>query len=107
MTWSILPLMVRYDTQPRSNADLGLLMSWQFSPAGHIGFEWDHTNPALGSTQIQAKIMTKLTSTDKACAQRVKKVWGEMLTTTLRDKDGGFASLEEYVDFRVIDAGTS
>jgi hypothetical protein len=59
----------------------------------------------LGKTQIQAKIMTQLTSTDKLCTQRLKKVWGEMLTTTVRDKDGDFASLEEYIDFRIVDTG--
>jgi ophiobolin F synthase len=68
--------------------------------------EWNHTNPALGKTQIQAKIMTQLTSIDKVCTQRVKDVWQEMLTTTLRDKDREFTSLEEYVDFRIVDGGT-
>jgi hypothetical protein len=68
--------------------------------------EWDHVNPALGKTQIQAKIITQLTSMDKVCTQRVKDVWEEMLTTTLRDKDREFTSLEEYVDFRIVDGGT-
>jgi hypothetical protein len=67
--------------------------------------ECSFTNPALGKTQIQAKIMTQLTATDKACAQRVKRVWQEMLCTTLRDKDRQFASLEDYVDFRIVDTG--
>jgi len=49
--------------------------------------------------------MTQLTSTDKVCTQRVKHVWTEMLTTTLRDKDREFASLEDYVDFRIVDTG--
>lgn len=50
-------------------------------------------------------MMTQLTATDKACAQRVKRVWQEMLSTTLRDKDRQFMSLEDYVDFRIIDTG--
>jgi hypothetical protein len=50
-------------------------------------------------------MMTQLESTDKACTERIKYVWHEMLSTTLRDKDKQFASLEEYVDFRIIDTG--
>lgn len=84
-----------------------MLILCQFSPTRHSDVERDHTNSELGRIQIQAKIMTQLTSTNKACTERVKRVWGEMLTTTSRDKDGEFSSLEEYVDFRVVDAGTS
>lgn len=54
---------------------------------------------------MQAKMMTQLTSIDKVCTERVKQVWGEMLTTTLRDKDRGFASLEEYLEFRIVNTG--
>jgi hypothetical protein len=67
--------------------------------------EWKNTNPALGKTQIQAKMMTQLAMTDKACTERIKFVWQEMLSTTLRDKDKNFDSLEQYVDFRIVDTG--
>jgi len=50
-------------------------------------------------------MMTQLSSMDRACAERVKRVWKEMLSTTLRDKDKVFDSLEKYVDFRIIDTG--
>ncbi|RMZ70974.1 fusicoccadiene synthase [Pyrenophora seminiperda CCB06] len=71
----------------------------------HEKQEWKNTNPALGKTQIQAKMMMQLASMDKACTERVKRVWQEMITTTLSDKDKQFASLDEYVDFRIVDTG--
>lgn len=50
-------------------------------------------------------MMVQLMSTDKICAQRVTKVWETMLETTLRDKASSFASIEEYLDFRIVDTG--
>ncbi|KAI5376644.1 hypothetical protein J4E82_004590 [Alternaria postmessia] len=67
--------------------------------------EWKNTNPALGKTQIQAKIMIQLASIDHACTEQVKSVWKEMIDTTLRDKNKCFTHLEEYVNFRMIDTG--
>ncbi|USP73611.1 fusicoccadiene synthase [Curvularia clavata] len=74
-------------------------------PGRHENQEWKNTNPALGKTQIQAKMMTQLASADKACTERIKRVWQEMITTTLCDKDKQFTSLDEYVDFRIVDTG--
>jgi hypothetical protein len=59
-----------------------------------------------GRQQIQAKIMWQLNATDKICAARVMDTWKTMLSTTLRDKEKDFVDLEEYLDFRTIDAGT-
>jgi hypothetical protein len=42
---------------------------------------------------------------DDSCTERVKRVWKEMITTTLQDKDKCFTTLEEYVNFRMIDTG--
>ena len=61
--------------------------------------------PKLGKKQIQAKMMLQLKSTDKVCTERVAKVWEEMLSTTVEQKDRPFSSLEDYVDFRIIDTG--
>jgi hypothetical protein len=58
-----------------------------------------------GRTQIQAKMMLGLTSTDKVCAERVMRVWKTMLSTTLKDKAKDFTTLEEYLDFRIVDTG--
>jgi hypothetical protein len=58
-----------------------------------------------GRKQIQAKMMLGLTSTDEACAERVMDVWKTMLSTTLKDKSKEFTTLEEYLDFRIIDTG--
>jgi hypothetical protein len=63
------------------------------------------TNPALGKKQIEAKMMLKLASTDAACTERLMRVWKEMLSTTVRDQNKHFGSLEEYIDFRIIDTG--
>lgn len=49
--------------------------------------------------------MLGLTSTDEACAERVMDVWKTMLSTTLKDKSKEFTTLEEYLDFRIIDTG--
>jgi hypothetical protein len=80
--------------------------------ANHDGDEWslgdqESRKAAVkeGRKQIQAKMMLGLTSTDKACAERVMEVWKTMLSTTLRDKSKDFATLEEYLDFRIIDTG--
>ncbi|KAF3052121.1 hypothetical protein E8E11_010999 [Didymella keratinophila] len=63
------------------------LATENMSPAkGPFDHEWSHINPALGKTQIQAKMMTQLTSTDKVCTQR-------------------FASLKDYIDIRIVDTG--
>jgi hypothetical protein len=55
--------------------------------------------------QIEAKILTRLTSADKACAKRFKDAWKKMIDTTLCNKDKRFESLDEYVEFRIVDAG--
>jgi len=56
--------------------------------------------------QIEAKIMMQLTSIDKVCAERIMQARRVMLARVDRDKDTCFANLEEYVEFRIIDAGT-
>jgi hypothetical protein len=82
------------------------------SQADHDGDEWslghqESRQAAVkeGRKQIQAKMMLALTSADKACAERVMDVWKTMLSTTLKDKSKDFGSLEEYLDFRIIDTG--
>jgi hypothetical protein len=62
-------------------------------------------NPAIGKKQIEAKMVYHLTKTDKKCTERVMRVWKEMIATTVRDQDKNFRSLEEYVDFRIVDTG--
>lgn len=58
-----------------------------------------------GRKQIQAKMMLQLSATDKTCAERIMKVWKTMLSTTLDEKARDFDSLEEYLDFRIVDIG--
>lgn len=58
-----------------------------------------------GRQQIQAKMTLGLFSADRPCAARVLRTWHTMLSTTLRDKDKDFTTLDEYLDFRIIDTG--
>ncbi|KAK3291208.1 isoprenoid synthase domain-containing protein [Chaetomium fimeti] len=69
--------------------------------------ELETARPTLkaGRKQIQAKIVSLLSETDKAGAARVMDVWKTMLSRTLRDKTKDFANLEEYIEFRSIDTG--
>jgi hypothetical protein len=62
-------------------------------------------NPALKRQQMQAKMVLQLMNTDEVCTERVMGVWKTMISTTLRDKDKEFSSLDEYVDFRIVDTG--
>jgi hypothetical protein len=48
-------------------------------------------------------MMAQLTATDPLCTQRIKHAWQTFLSTTLRNGDATFASLEEYVKFRIED----
>jgi hypothetical protein len=59
----------------------------------------------LGKKQIQAKMMLQLLSTDKECAEKVINVWQVMLSTTRAQKNRDFESLEDYVEFRIVDTG--
>lgn len=47
----------------------------------------------------------QLADTDSKCAERVISVWESMLKTTLRDKTCDFDTLDDYLDFRIIDTG--
>lgn len=58
-----------------------------------------------GRKQIQAKMMLRLLSTDRVCAECVIDVWKAMLSTTLKDKSKEFTTLEGYLNFRIIDTG--
>ncbi|KAM7217588.1 Isoprenoid synthase domain containing protein [Rhypophila decipiens] len=58
-----------------------------------------------GRKQIQAKMMLQLTSMDPVCAERVLDVWKTMLSTTRADKTKDFSTLDEYLDFRIVDTG--
>ncbi|KAK3081840.1 hypothetical protein LTS18_000670, partial [Coniosporium uncinatum] len=60
-----------------------------------------------GAKQMQAKMLLELSSVDARCAERVKDVWKTMVSTTFREKSksGSFGSIQEYIDFRIIDTG--
>jgi hypothetical protein len=69
------------------------------------GAEEATAHAKAGRKQLQAKMVVQLTSTDSECAERVMRVWETMLSTTLKDKTSEFNTLEEYLDFRIVDTG--
>lgn len=59
-----------------------------------------------GTKQIQSKLLLELLSIDKPCAEVVIASWKEMVATTAsRDKSCIFDTIEDYVDYRIIDTG--
>ncbi|KAF1941360.1 terpenoid synthase [Clathrospora elynae] len=71
----------------------------------HPAHECQAHNPAQGKTFIQAAMMSRLNAADDTCTERIQLAWKDMLRTTIRCKDTPFASLEEYIDFRIVDTG--
>ncbi|KAF3080003.1 hypothetical protein TWF706_003037 [Orbilia oligospora] len=59
-----------------------------------------------GTKQIQAKILLELVKVDPVCAEVVIGAWQRMVLNTAEyDKSRIFHDFEEYIDFRIIDAG--
>ncbi|KAL4816983.1 isoprenoid synthase domain-containing protein [Aspergillus spinulosporus] len=55
---------------------------------------------------IQSKMLLELLSIDAPCAEVVINSWKTMISTTAKqDKKRVFGSLDEYVDFRIVDMG--
>lgn len=51
-------------------------------------------------------MLLELLAIDKPCAEVFIQSWKEMVATTAsRDKSSLFATLDEYVDYRIIDTG--
>jgi ophiobolin F synthase len=49
--------------------------------------------------------MKRLAATDEACTKRVIRVWQDTVSTIRQDKNKPFGSIEEYIDFRLVDGG--
>lgn len=68
--------------------------------------EYRTVRSTTGTKQIQSKMMLELLSIDVPCANVVIESWKEMVgTTASRDKTSIFESMEDYVDYRIIDTG--
>ncbi|KAJ5202050.1 uncharacterized protein N7498_006713 [Penicillium cinerascens] len=70
--------------------------------------ETDHraVRSTTGTKQIQSKMLLKLLSIDKPCAEVVITSWKEMVATTAsRDKSCIFDNIEDYVNYRIFDTG--
>jgi ophiobolin F synthase len=51
--------------------------------------------------------MIQLEKTDPICFERIKSTWKEWANITQSNKDKQYDSLEEYLEFRIIDVGAS
>lgn len=52
----------------------------------------------------EASCLDKFTDLlDKACSDRIMRVWKEMLSTTVRDQNKNLSSLEEHIAFRIVE----
>lgn len=59
---------------------------------------------ATGTKQIQSKMLLELQAVDNPCAEVSIDSWKEMVATTAsRDKSCLFTTLDEYVDYRIIE----
>jgi hypothetical protein len=68
--------------------------------------EYRTVRSILGTKQIQSKMLLELLAIDAPCAEVVINSWKEMISTTAKqDKTRAFETLEEYVDYRIIDTG--
>ncbi|KAL2847042.1 isoprenoid synthase domain-containing protein [Aspergillus pseudodeflectus] len=68
--------------------------------------EYRTVRSILGTKQIQSKMLLELLAIDAPCAEVVINSWKEMISTTAKqDKTRAFDTLEEYVDYRIIDTG--
>ncbi|KAJ6104679.1 isoprenoid synthase domain-containing protein [Penicillium sp. IBT 18751x] len=68
--------------------------------------EYRTVRSTTGTKQIQSKMLLELLSIDKLCAEVVISSWKEMVATTAsRDKSCIFDTIEDYVDYRIIDTG--
>ena len=55
--------------------------------------------------QLQAKMAVELVSVDKDLGNECIRLWKEMADVFVQIRDMDFKSLDEYLPFRVVDAG--
>lgn len=55
--------------------------------------------------QLQAKMVMELMEIDKEQAQECLRLWKEMSDVFVQIRDMQFTALDEYLKFRVVDAG--
>ncbi|PYI01416.1 geranylgeranyl pyrophosphate synthase [Aspergillus sclerotiicarbonarius CBS 121057] len=68
--------------------------------------EYRTVRSITGTKQIQSKMLLELLSIDPQCGEVVLDAWKTMIDTTAKqDKTRTFNSLQEYVDYRIIDTG--
>ncbi|OBS27869.1 hypothetical protein FPOA_01811 [Fusarium poae] len=54
---------------------------------------------------LYERCISRLLQTDEVCAKRIAKAWKDAIDTTIRDKRIDFQSVEDYLEFRMIDTG--
>ena len=75
-----------------------------------IGAEDGTNTPCRGTSegkrQIQAKMMLEMLSIDRECALTTMKVWAKFVELASgRQHYEDFKSLDEYMEYRVLDVG--
>ncbi|KAF1941380.1 terpenoid synthase [Clathrospora elynae] len=103
------PTHVRSQPFARSQSEMDAHQIKVKPPQNDAKNEWEYMDPAQGKTFIQAQMIAQLAAadSDQACSKRIMRTWQTMLTTTLHGKDKAFTSLDEYLDFRIVDTGAN
>ncbi|CAF3475644.1 unnamed protein product [Fusarium graminearum] len=58
-----------------------------------------------GLRLLYERCISRLLQTDEVCAKKIAKTWKDAINTTTKDKNVDFQSIEDYLEFRMIDTG--
>ncbi|KAF5246881.1 hypothetical protein FAUST_1066 [Fusarium austroamericanum] len=58
-----------------------------------------------GLRLLYERCISRLLQVDEVCAKRIAKTWKNAIETTTKDKNVDFQSIENYLEFRMIDTG--
>ena len=73
---------------------------------GLRGHQSSKLRSVVGSKQIQSKMMLEMLSVDPECANAAIDAWRVMVdTTSKRDKNIPFTTMEDYIEYRIVDTG--
>lgn len=66
----------------------------------------DFSSFADGKRKMQAKLMLDMVQIDEACAKTTIKVWAKFVEQASGRQHGkDFSTLDEYMEYRVLDVG--
>lgn len=76
-----------------------MMASRQGTQTGTIKFQKD------GSSQMKSKILLEMLALDRPRALTLMKVWADFVEATSSRQHPRFATLEEYIPYRLLDVG--